>query len=77
MADDFGTPITPSEPFGVPDSSVAPAKKNNTTMIIVIVVIVLLCCCCLALGALGRFAWTYRDQLFYYSMNLLPAAALV
>jgi len=49
-------------------------KKNNTTLIIAIIVIVVLCCCCVFAGAIW-YLWTYGDQIFGLTQNLVSLLA--
>jgi hypothetical protein len=72
MSHQFGTPL-PSQDFYQP-GEVPPGatqKRSSQTAIILAVVLFTLCCCCIILVATGGFLWSYGDQLFGITYQLL------
>ena len=59
MAQDYGTPITPTPDVQTPPPP--PQKSKKTLWIILAVVVVLLCCCCLV--GVGIYLYQNGDTL--------------
>jgi ABC-type transport system involved in cytochrome c biogenesis permease subunit len=67
MTEEFETPM--------PAVKEPPMRNNTLVAILVVVLFLFLCCCCTLMGILGYF-YTYGDQIFGLTSQLLLQLAV-